>query len=315
MSVDGKAIGVRWDPRWRPEEVPAIARAVEELGYDELWMVEDCFSSGGLTTAAVALASTSRLVVGLGLLPAGVRNAAIVAMEIATLARTFPGRFVPAFGHGVDFWMQQIDQRSESRLSLLEETVGTVRSLLAGDRLDTEGRHVTMRDVLLEHPPKIVPPVLVGTTGPKGLAVAGRASDGVVIPEVACPAAVRWARVEMDRAGSTGRTVVYSYLSMDDDGATAVAAARPLVENWTRSGVFPDMAEQAGLGRDGSGVLHDALLQSIATAGDARACAATVRGLWDAGGDSVVLLPRGTDPREQIEGFAKRALPLLRKDP
>ena len=40
MPATGRAIGVRWDPRWAPEEAPEIARWVEELGYDELWMVE-----------------------------------------------------------------------------------------------------------------------------------------------------------------------------------------------------------------------------------------------------------------------------------
>lgn len=308
------AIGVRWDPRWRPEDVVGVARTVEELGYDELWLVEDCFSSGGLTMSAAALASTGRLVIGVGLLPAVVRNAAIVAMEIAALARAFPGRFVPAFGHGVEDWMKQIDARPADRLGALEETVRAVRELVAGRRVDTpDGAHVRLHDVTLEHPPRAVPPVLVGTTGPKGLALAGRASDGIVIPEVACPAAVRWARGETTAAGGPGRTVVYSYLSLDDeDGAAGVAAARPLVERWTRSGVFPDLAEHAGLGRDGAGPLDDAMLQSIATAGDAPACAQTVRGLWEAGADSVVLLPRAADAPAQLAGFAKRALPLLR---
>jgi len=315
-SGGGPALGVRWDPRWAPEDVTGIARAVEWLGYDELWMVEDCFSTGGLTMAALALAATDRLVVGIGLLPAGVRNPAIAAMEIGALARVFPGRLAPAFGHGVHEWMEQIDELEPRRLGLLEETVRAVRALLAGETLDVEGDHVRLRDVALEHCPATAPPVLVGTTGPKGLALAGRSADGVVIPEVACPAAVRWARGRMAEgagAQTPGRTVVYAYLSLDDeDGAAATAAARPLVERWTRSGVFPDMAEHAGLGRDGLAPLDDATLRSIAAAGDAAACAATVAGLWEAGADSVVLLPRAGDAADQIARFAERSLPLLR---
>jgi hypothetical protein len=30
-----------------PEALPAYARRVDELGYDELWIVEDCFFAGG----------------------------------------------------------------------------------------------------------------------------------------------------------------------------------------------------------------------------------------------------------------------------
>lgn len=309
--MSGPAIGVRWDPRWSPEEVREIAPLVESLGYDELWMVEDCFSSGGLTMAALALASTEKLVVGLGLLPVGVRNPAIVAMEIAVLARIYPGRFVPSFGHGVDDWMQQIDELQPRRLRLLEETLQAVRALLAGETLNVEGKYVRLRNVELEHQVEVVPPVLVGTTGPKGLAVAGRSSEGVVVPEVACPDAVRWVREQTSAAGSAGRTVVYSYLSLDDNAAAAIDIARPLVDNWISSGVFPDMAEQAGLGRDG-GELDDATLQSIAAAGSPADCAATVRGLWDAGADSVVLLPRAEGARDQLRQFAERSLSLLR---
>ena len=150
-------------------------------------MVESCFAAGGLTSATVALASTEKLVVGIGLLPAVVRNPAIAAMEIATVARIFPGRFMPAFGHGVDSWMRQIDARSQRRLALLEQTVTAVRKLVNGGQLDDEGEFVHFDRVELEHPPAVPPPILVGTTGPRGIAIAGRAADGIVIPEVACP--------------------------------------------------------------------------------------------------------------------------------
>jgi alkanesulfonate monooxygenase SsuD/methylene tetrahydromethanopterin reductase-like flavin-dependent oxidoreductase (luciferase family) len=306
-------VGLRWDPHWSPEDLPAIARSVEALGFDELWMVEDCFASGGLTTAAIALASTKRLVVGLGLLPAAVRNPAIAAMELAVLARMYPGRFVPAFGHGVDDWMVQIDARPARRLGLLEETVDTVRRLLAGETLDFEGEHIHLIDVTLEHPPAEAPPILVGTTGPKGLALAGRSADGIVLVEVACPAAVAWAREQASVASGPGEVVVYAFLSIDDDNAAGIAAIRPQIERWVTSGAFPDMAERAGLGRDGSGHLDDQMLQSMAAAGDAAACVRTVRGLWEAGADSVVLLPRDGDGPMQMTRFAEEALPALRR--
>jgi alkanesulfonate monooxygenase SsuD/methylene tetrahydromethanopterin reductase-like flavin-dependent oxidoreductase (luciferase family) len=40
------------------------------------------------------------LQVGVGLLPVPLRNPALAAMEIATVARLFPGRFRPGLGHG-----------------------------------------------------------------------------------------------------------------------------------------------------------------------------------------------------------------------
>ena len=305
-------VGVRWDPRWSPDQVLEIAPRVEELGFDELWMVEDCFSGGGLTTSAAALACTERLRVGVGLLPTPVRNPAIAAMEIASLARMFPGRFMPAFGHGVGAWMEQISARPERRLTQLEETLAAIRALLHGERLTVAGSYVGLTDVELEHKPEQPPPVLVGTTGPRGLAVAGRVADGIVIPEIATPDAVRWARSAAAAGGDPGTVVVYSYLSLADDAEEGIAAAKPLVEKWMQSGDFPDMAEQAGLGRDGRGPFDEATLQSIAVAGDAESGVRTVRGLFDAGADSVVVLPRHDDSSHQLEAFAERVLPALR---
>ncbi|MFN8151855.1 MAG: LLM class flavin-dependent oxidoreductase [Solirubrobacterales bacterium] len=306
-------IGVRWDPRWRPEELLEIAPLVEELGYDELWLIEDCFSSGGLTTASVALAITERLRIGIGLLPAPVRNPAIAAMEIATLARTFPGRFSPAFGHGVPDWMRQIDAYPEARMALLGETVDAIRRLVNGERLDVDGRYVKLDGVELEHKPEVPPQILIGTTGPRGLELAGRVSDGAVVPEVACPAAVRWAGERIAAGGDASELVLYSYLSLDEDDGVEVAVE--LVDQWIRSGVFPDMAEHAGLTRDGEGEISEEMLLSIATAGTPESCAATVQGLIGAGATSVVLLPREADYLNQLRRFAAEVLPGLREMP
>lgn len=306
------AVGVRWDPRWDPATVIARARRFEELGFAELWMIEDCFSAGGLTTATAALAATERIRVGIGVLPTPVRNAAIVAMECAAVARMFPGRFLPGFGHGVDSWMRQVDARPRHRIALLEETVSAVRALLAGERLNVEGEFVKLRDVELEHLPEAPPPVLIGTTGPRGLDVAARVSDGVIMPEVATPAAIEWVRSILDAGRSpAGRIVSYAYLSIADDTAAGRDAARPLVERWLRSGDFPDLAERAGLTRDGEGSFEEETFASIAVAGDAADCLRTVAGLADAGADSVVLLPGGEDPDRQLERFAVECLPAI----
>ena len=116
-------IGVMFRPEWPPEELPRFAREAERDGFAELWLVEDCFLVGGLTMAATVLARTESLRVGIGLLPAAMRNPALAAMEIAGLGRLHPGRLAVAFGHGVEPWMRQIDARPPNRLAALEEVV------------------------------------------------------------------------------------------------------------------------------------------------------------------------------------------------
>ncbi|PZU46823.1 MAG: LLM class flavin-dependent oxidoreductase, partial [Arsenicicoccus sp.] len=113
----------------------------------------------GIAPAAAALAWTSRLSVGIALMPVPLRNVALTAMEIATLARLFPGRFLPAVGHGVLDWMGQTGARVESPMTLLREYVQALQSLLVGDRVTCSGRYVTLDDVALDWPPEQVPPL------------------------------------------------------------------------------------------------------------------------------------------------------------
>ena len=86
-------IGLMFFRLYAPETLPAYAQMVEQSGLDELWIVEDAFFNGGVSAASVALAVTDRITVGIGILPAAARNAAYTAMDLATLARIFPGRF------------------------------------------------------------------------------------------------------------------------------------------------------------------------------------------------------------------------------
>ena len=71
------------------------------LGFDEVWLAEDYFFYGGLSSAAVVLAATERVRVGLGILSCVARHPAVTAMEISSLDRSFPGRLMQGIGHGV----------------------------------------------------------------------------------------------------------------------------------------------------------------------------------------------------------------------
>ena len=125
MSIN---VGIMFRREYAPETLPDFARRTEAAGFDELWVVEDAFYTSGIATAATALAHTSRLTVGLGIMPAVARNPVFTAMEIATLARTYPGRFLPGIGHGVAEWMRQIGAFPQSQLRALEEVTVTVRA-------------------------------------------------------------------------------------------------------------------------------------------------------------------------------------------
>lgn len=208
-------IGVVLRPQTPPEGVRAVVELAERSGLPQLWLWEDCFLEGGLTTAAAALAWSEHLVVGIGLLPVPLRNPAVVAMEIATLARLFPGRFVATLGHGVQPWMAQVGARVDSPMTLLREHTTAVRDLLAGQRVDTAGRYVHLDAVSLDWPPEAPPTLLLGARGEKSVRLAGELTDGVLLDAVADADAVRRARELVDESrpaqrGGRGQVVVYT---------------------------------------------------------------------------------------------------------
>jgi 5,10-methylenetetrahydromethanopterin reductase len=285
-------------------DLVAHGRELDALGFDELWLVEDCFQYGGVSSAAAILACTERIRVGVGLFPVAVRNPAILAMELATIAELYPGRMIAGVGHGVEAWMRQIDARPANRLVALEELLIVVRRLLAGETVTFDGRWAHLDDVGLDQPPAVPPPLVVGTTGERGIAIAAEHGDGVLLCEGSGAAAVRWAA---DLLGPQRRLVVYTWMRIEDTDAQALETLSPWVEDWEQGGRYPQLLElaRAEPGYDGS------LAPVVSVAGSAAACAAGVQRLAEAGADAVVVSPVGADPRAQLERFAGEVLPLL----
>lgn len=206
-------------------DVVEHARQAEALGFDELWVIEDCFFTAGPSLAAAALAATDRIAVGIGIMPAVIRNPALTAMEIATLAGIGgPGRFHAGIGHGVSAWMEQIGARPASALTALEETLTAVRRLLSGDEVTMAGRYVDLRGVQLAAPPDPAPLLSAGVRGPRSLAVAGRTADGTILADFCSPAYLDWARGQID--GGAGRAAghritVFASAAVATDGVAA----------------------------------------------------------------------------------------------
>ena len=266
------ALGVAFVPTLAPERLPELARAVEDAGLDELWVWEDCFKQSGIASAAVALPLTSRVRVGIGLLPAPLRNVALTAMELATLERLHPGRLIAGVGHGVQDWMDQVGARVASPLTLLREYTVALQSLLAGERVSVEGRYVRLRDVALDWPPLSPPPLMLGGSGPKSLALAAELSDGNLLTNAYTAAEV--AEVAAQVAPSVRRTphaLVATLIAAT--GPDALPRLRAEVPLW---GGDPD----AGVG----------------AAGDAAAVAEGIRQLAAAGATSVCIEPTADEP-------------------
>ncbi|MER7898712.1 LLM class flavin-dependent oxidoreductase [Streptomyces sp. NPDC096046] len=285
-------LGAVFRPQLAPERLRSVCEVAEEAGLEELWLWEDCFREGGISTAAAALAWTERVRVGVGLLPVPLRNVAITAMEIASLHRMFPGRAIVGVGHGVQDWMGQVGARVESPVTLLREHLAALRALLGGERLSVDGRYVKLDGVALDWPPQGAQGgVLAGATGPRSLRLTGEAADGTILTASTNADGVREAR----RLVEEGRTAA---------GRTA-GPHRVVVYLLTATGPGAAARLRAELVAEGLDSVPD-----LGVAGDAGAVAKAVQRLVEAGADTVVLQPTADEP--DPEGFVRFAAEKVR---
>lgn len=279
------SLGVVLVPTLPPEALRPLAAAAD-AHLDELWVWEDCFKESGIAAAAAALAWTTQVRVGIGLAPVPLRNVALLAMEVATLHRLFPGRLLPGIGHGVQDWMGQVGARVGSPLTLLREHAEALRLLLDGHEVTVSGRYVHLDAVTLDWPPPPGTPLLVGGGGPRTLELAGRYGDGVLIGsavsegELAASVAAAGRGWAAGRGASGAPMPVLAHLIV----ATGPRATERLDDELRRWGHTD--------GAPGRGV-----------AGGAEAVADAVRRLAALGSTTVVFQPTEDEP--DLEGFVE----------
>lgn len=282
---DHPRIGCVFRPQFAPERLVRTARAADEAGLDELWLWEDCFLAGGISAAAIALSHSDRLTVGVGVLPVPMRNVAATAMEIATLARTFPGRFRIGLGHGVLEWMGWIGARVESPMTLLREYLTCLSALLRGERVTFVGRYVHLEGIALDWPPLGDVDLLAGGVGPKTLRLTGELASGTVITGGTAPDALRTAlsHVREGAAGAPRSVVTYVLCTSSESELRAEA------EIWEL-----DPSDDVGV------------------FGNAAQIAEGAQRWVDAGADTIVLQPTAAaDVEEFVRFIGSEVQPLL----
>jgi probable F420-dependent oxidoreductase len=182
-----------------------VARHAEDLGYESLW-IADVGGPDPFVIAAAAAAVTTSIRIGTAVIPAYTRTPPVIAGAAASCAELAPGRFVLGIGSSseniVERWSGIPFRRPLARV---RETVGTVRSILAGERTDFTGKTLETHGYrLLMRRPDPAIPIHVGALMPPMLELAGEIADGVTLnmmPVEAVPRMLEHVRAGARRAG------------------------------------------------------------------------------------------------------------------
>lgn len=172
---------VERDVRW--PELAAMARAVQEVGFDSIWVGDHLLYRGdgrpergpwdAWTMLAALARTTSRVRLGPLVACLGFHPPGVLARMAATVDEVSAGRLVLGVGAG---W-NEAEFRAfgipfKQRASRFEEAFAIVRGLLAGERVTLEGRHWEVHDAVLLPRPERRPPLMVGSNGERVLRAA-----------------------------------------------------------------------------------------------------------------------------------------------
>ncbi|MBS1881007.1 MAG: TIGR03619 family F420-dependent LLM class oxidoreductase [Actinobacteria bacterium] len=180
-------VGVGLSPLAPGPPYPAfweMVEALEEIGYDSLWLNDSPGRLGTLaplpTLAAVA-ARTERLKLGTNVLALPHRHPVVLARELATLDVLSAGRLLPAGGLGVDLprELAATGVVKAERGPRVEESVAVMKRLWGGEPVTHSGRYWSFADVVL-HPTPTRPRLefWLGGRAPAALRRIGRVGDG-----------------------------------------------------------------------------------------------------------------------------------------
>ena len=232
---------VEREVRW--PELLDMTRAIEDLGYDSVWLGEhllyrwpDRPSRGpweAWSMLAAIAAVTDRIEFGPLVACTAFHNPAVLAKQASTIDEISGGRLILGLGAG---W-NETEFRAfgipfDHRVDRFEEAFTIIRTLLQDGAIDFDGRFYQARDAeLLPRGPRPTgPPLMIGSNGPRMLRIAaphvqawnswfadiGNAPEGVAalrdVVDAACrdvgrdPAAIeRTVAVLVKLPGGTGR--------------------------------------------------------------------------------------------------------------
>lgn len=315
------------------DEIHRRARRAEELGYDGIFLGESHLSSiDSFQTLASCAMITQRVLLGIAVTNIVFRHPTVIAGAAASLNEISKGRAIMGLGTGDGpVYTQGLKAMP---MKQFEEGVRLIRHLVQGYRTSFPTGELGIGFTI--HQPA---PIYVSAEGPKGLQLAGRSADGVILGTGFDLKVYQWAKQKIrEGAAETGRResdvaiIAAGMLCVRDDGNEARKIVRNRIANrahhnfrFTYETVPPEDFEgvkkfMAGFDvmkpmedRVDPDLVNDYLIHRFSIAGTPAECIERIEELKAAGVEHLMLTPARKVYHESVEAFAAKVLPHFRK--
>jgi 5,10-methylenetetrahydromethanopterin reductase len=322
-------VGVYFDGFATTSEMQDAARAAEEAGAASLWFAQHM----GYRDAFLSAAAVAGVTRGVALVPTAISvyqwPPLATAMSIASLNEMSSGRAMLALAVGNILNLAESGVEPIKPIKVMREYVQALRGLLAGEAVRLEGEVHRLRGAHLAFQKRTGIPLLIASTGPQMLRLAGEIGDGVVLSSGLTLAATRRC-LDLGQAGAqrAGRDVAamrrvgFINLAISEDGKSAKASvlrklaflfrSRGHAENIQSSGLDIDhaaiMAANARRDLDAAvALLPEAAASAFGVAGTPKECRERLQEYLSAGLDEPIIEISGASAARRL------ALELVRE--
>jgi 5,10-methylenetetrahydromethanopterin reductase len=222
--------GLRIPPCATARDVARCVADAERAGFDIAWLPDSQFLWRDVwASLALAAEATDRIVLGTCVTNLLTRHPSVTAAAAATLEEIAPGRTILGVGTG-DSSIKTLGLEP-SRLADMRAGIELMRSLMAGETVDFEGREMHLK-ATLEQPV----PVYLAANGPKGMELSGEIADGLITVAGLAPELIASVRERIAtgaaRAGRSPEDVELcfgTFCHVTDDEREAARIVKPYV--------------------------------------------------------------------------------------
>ncbi|OBF81203.1 LLM class F420-dependent oxidoreductase [Mycobacterium sp. 852002-51163_SCH5372311] len=293
-------------PFWldRPDdEAMDVAAAASETGFDAVWVGEMATYDAFALATAIGLRAPG-MPLKIGPLAVGVRGPVTLALGVSSVASLTGGPVDVALGASspaiVTGWH---DRQWSHHVPVMRETIESLRSILAGERVDYNGRYVSSRGFRLRHACPDTR-IALGAFGPGMIRLAAQHADEVVL-NLASPARVAEVRTAIETAATNRpapRLTVWVPIALNPGTAAHTQLAAQLAVYLAPPGYgemfsalgFDDLVRRARTGatrRELAAAIPVELLDEVSALGSVDRITSRLNAYRQAGADCVAVVP------------------------